>query len=346
MGEAAAKRERDLSIDIMNILACISVICLHHNGLVHSFADTLGWRQSLVVECVCYWAVPVFLMISGANLMNYREKYSTTDFFRKRIIRTVIPWLFWSIVILLLNTRLGILEIDPPTLKQAIYLIVNNKVESVYWYFDALFACYLAIPVLSLLCSSRAILWYIFGLNFIFLSVRPVLNTWLDFSWGLDVPVVGSCIIFVILGYLLNPREFTRRQRYLLYLAGIAGLVFRFVYTLHFSVLNQTTDTSIKGYNIFHSVLYAAAVFVFLKHVPWNRCLPGWLKKWVPAISACSFGIYLIHRRVMYFEMEFLNLGNGHLIWRTLCIPLTYLISLGIVMIIRKIPVIKNVVGG
>lgn len=92
-------------IDIMNILACISVVCLHHNGLVHTYYDTPGWRQSLVVECVFYWAVPIFFMITGATLMNYREKYSTKEFFKKRFVRTVIPWLFWSAVTLIVNSN-------------------------------------------------------------------------------------------------------------------------------------------------------------------------------------------------------------------------------------------------
>ena len=44
MGEQ--KKQRLLYIDILNILACLAVISLHHNGLVHSFEDTLAWRES------------------------------------------------------------------------------------------------------------------------------------------------------------------------------------------------------------------------------------------------------------------------------------------------------------
>ena len=93
-------QSRILYFDVLNIAACIAVIFLHHNGIVHSFTNTLAWRESLIAECAFYWAVPIFLMLSGANLLNYREKYSTKVFFKKRIIRTVIPWLFWSVVML------------------------------------------------------------------------------------------------------------------------------------------------------------------------------------------------------------------------------------------------------
>lgn len=39
-------------------------------------------------------------MLSGATLMVYRTRYSTATFFRKRLIKVVIPWIFWSLVIL------------------------------------------------------------------------------------------------------------------------------------------------------------------------------------------------------------------------------------------------------
>ena len=240
-------KERDLSFDVMNILACISVIALHHNALVHSFISTLGWAQSLVVECVCYFAVPVFLMISGANLLDYRDKYDTGTFFKKRIVRTVIPWLIWSMILLFWKLKTGQMQLHPPVFRSALDQIFNYKVESVYWYFGALFACYLAIPVFSLLRRERKTLWYVVLLNFIFLSCLPVLGVWLKFSWSLDVPVVGSMIIFVLLGYLLSSQELSRKQRIWLYALGVGCMLFRYVYTYHFSYLSGITDTSIKG---------------------------------------------------------------------------------------------------
>lgn len=42
-----------------------------------------AWNTSLIVECLFYFAVPVFVMLSGANLMNYRKKYDTKTFLLK-----------------------------------------------------------------------------------------------------------------------------------------------------------------------------------------------------------------------------------------------------------------------
>lgn len=56
---------RVLYYDMLNILACLSVIALHHNGLVHHYSNTIAWKSSLIVECGLYWAVPIFCMLSG-----------------------------------------------------------------------------------------------------------------------------------------------------------------------------------------------------------------------------------------------------------------------------------------
>ena len=338
-------KQRRLDLDVINILAIIMVIGLHHNGLVHSFHDTLGWRQSLVVECLFYPAVPLFLMNSGITLLNYRSKYSTAVFFQKRFVRTVIPWLFWSFFYLFLYIKVGRLRVEPPTIKQALYLLMNNKIETVFWYFSALFACYLAMPVFSKLISDRKLLWYIVLLNFFFLSLLPLVNQALDFSWSLDVPVVGSLILYPILGYLLDTTALSQRQRRGLYLLGLFGLAFHFGFRYYLSILHQTADTTVKGYSFFHCVFYSAAVFELLKNVDWNF-LPDRIKKALPFLSSCSFGIYLIHRGIMHLEMHLLHMTNMDLIWRTACIPLTYILCLCIVAAMRKIPIVNYVVGG
>lgn len=332
------KQNRVLYFDVLNILACISVVFLHHNSLVHSFEDSLAWRESLVVECAFYWAVPVFLMISGANLLNYREKYSTVVFLKKRVLRTVIPWIIWSVVFLIWKTQTGQMELKTKTVRHILGLILNYKIESVYWFFGALFACYLAIPVFSVIVKERKVLWYVVGLNFGLLSVLPVLKTWFGFSWGLDVPVVGSLFIYILLGYLLATEQVDKSKRIFLYILGFAGFAFRLIYTYIFSMQNQKTDTSIKGYVIFHSVFLAIAVFEWGKNVRWEKWIPRKVIKWIPTISSCSFGIYLLHKMVMYYERTALGLSLQSHIWRFAMVPVTYLISLGIIFLLKKIP--------
>ena len=342
----AEKSKRNTAFDVINILACLCVVTLHHNGLVHSFdGGTAGWVQSLIAECIFYCGVPLFMMLSGANLLAYKERYDTITFFKKRFLRTVIPWIAWSIIFLIWKIKTGEIVLEPPTVRQGLRLIFTYKVESVYWFFGELFACYLVMPILSALRNQRRILWYLVGLNFVIVSVYPILQKWLNLSFALKAPATGSLVIFVILGYLLSTEMPGRKERIILYVLGILGVLFRFFYTWYFSVQTGITDTSIKGYERFHSVFWACAVFILLMRIPWDRIASANAKKYLSELSECSFGVFLIHRMVMKYESLLLGIGNRNWTWRILCIPLTYIVSLAIVFCLRKIPVIKRLMG-
>ena len=338
------QQNRMIYIDVLNILACIAVIALHHNGLVHHYEPSLAWKESLVIECAFYWAVPVFMMITGATLLDYRKKYDTRTYFRKRILKTVIPWLAWSLIALIWKAATSQLILDQINPIYIADLILNNKVENVYWFFGALFACYLAIPVFSCITDRKNMLWYTVFLSFIFASCFPVLKTWFGFQWTLDIPVVGSLMIYVLLGYLLANIRLTSKIKHVIYVCGGGGLLFRLIYTYYFSVQKQETDTSIKGYTIFHAVFLSVAVFVWIKSIYWEKYISQRAARILTKVSSCSFGIYLIHRFVMYYEGQLLNLNTKSHIWRIGFIPVTYFIALGIVMILKKIPGIKRIV--
>ena len=120
--------KRVVYYDILNILACIAVLFLHCNGSVHVFSNTRLWKECLVIEVICYFAVPIFIMISGATLLKYRERYTTKQYFIKRIERVVIPWVIWSLILYIINNKnFNVLNFTNKFLYE--------KIESVYWFF-------------------------------------------------------------------------------------------------------------------------------------------------------------------------------------------------------------------
>lgn len=73
-------------LDILNIVATFAVVCLHTSDYVFQFSpNEPNWYLSLLIQILFIWAVPIFFMISGANLLNYRERYDTKVFFKKKM---------------------------------------------------------------------------------------------------------------------------------------------------------------------------------------------------------------------------------------------------------------------
>ena len=332
------KGNRLLYFDVMNILACISVLILHHNTAVHTFANGRSWIFSLVMECAFYWAVPIFMMVSGANLLGYHKKYSTGTFFRKRFIRTFIPWLIWSAAVLFWKLKIGSITPKANTFAAYFNLIFQNNVESRYWFFRSLFSCYLMLPVLTYLTEHKSTMWYAFVVALLLYSIQPMIQLFQPLRQGIFQLNSDGLILYFLLGWLLNNTQLSKKQRILIYILGIAGVTFRFVYTYTMSVEAHATNTAIKGYRMFHAVTLSAAVFVFLKHVNWEKLLPQWLKKALPKLASYSFGVYLIHSVVIFYEQKLLHLSVRDMAFKTICVPLTYVICILIVALLKKIP--------
>lgn len=154
--ENKAVPKRVVCFDALNVLACLSVIAMHCNGAVHVFADTYVWRQSLLVDVLAYWAVPVFIMLSGATLMRYRERYTTKEFLRRRFLKTGIPLVVWTAVFYVYYRAEG--TITWTGWRALLNSLINFTIVPVYWFFSPLFLVYLSLPVLSRLSDDRRVL--------------------------------------------------------------------------------------------------------------------------------------------------------------------------------------------
>ena len=83
-------------ISLLNVVCAIAVVILHTNGVTFwKFNNNGIWAISNLIECIFYFAVPIFFMITGITLIDYRDRYSTKEFFKKRVKKTVIPFIFF-----------------------------------------------------------------------------------------------------------------------------------------------------------------------------------------------------------------------------------------------------------
>ena len=90
--------KKKIYIQILGVIACLAVVAMHVNGCFWQFGYDRYWITANIIECICYFAVPIFFMISGATLLNYRKRYTTAVFFKKRFGKTLVPFLIWSVI--------------------------------------------------------------------------------------------------------------------------------------------------------------------------------------------------------------------------------------------------------
>lgn len=336
------KKERVGYYDVLNIGAALSVIFLHCNGMAHTYSNTLAWKQALFIEVICYWAVPVFFMLSGATLFQYRDRYTTKEFFIKRITRTVFPYMGWLVI------NMFIKRINPfdNGIKGFISDILNASYEGIYWFFFPLFAIYLCIPIMSTLIEKKAILRYMCLIGFVFNSFLPEISKELGIMWNgnLSAVMLGGYMLYPILGYLLATTELDKKKRVLIYGLGVFGATLRYIRTYQLSTIDGTINKMYFSYLGYYAVLLSVAVFVFVKN---SKIVDKILKsrhggKVLSSLSSMSFGVYLVHMIVYRFLAKYISTGTWK---RRLLVPfIIYGICIGIILVMKKIPVIKRIV--
>ena len=340
------EKQRIVYFDALNIVACLAVVFMHCNILVHAYQPGINWLCSLVIEVVFWWAVPIFLMLSGATLMRYRDRYDTKTFFKKRLLRTFVPFLFWSIAIYVL--RFGIHATSPSFgLTEFIFLFLNNGIETVYWFFFPLFALYLAYPVLSCLVDRRRVLWYLVGTFFVLQSLIPPLTALFKAPWNADIqqPVATAFVFYAVLGYLVSTQDISKKHRFVIYGLGIAAFLIRFGEMAYLSAsLGAKTSYLSSSYASFVGAFPALAVFVFFKYLDFSKLKPK-ATSFIGKASSCSLGVYLIHC-ILIKDVVFgaLHVPVTSIAVRVVVPFVVYAACVAIVLLIKKVPVLKRIV--
>lgn len=343
-----------LYFDLLNIFACFAVVALHVNGAVHTFAKTRNWVSCMFIEALFYFAVPVFFMLTGATLMNYRKRYNTGAFFKKRIFKTFVPFIIWSIIgicwSIFYTKGLKISDINTPA--KFISAVINCKGMGIYWFFPALFSVYLTIPLFSLVDEDKRI-----GKKGIFtylILVYIVLNVLLPFvcrltgiQWNsaLNAVSCGGYVVWFLIGYLLANTDINKKFRILIYILGLIGFFMYFYLTVQNSFKTGRFDKTYAGYMNIPAIFMGTAVFVLFKYGKWNLIdKHEKAVRFVRNLSSASFGVYLIHYYLKDFSIRHFGIDPRSTLYRIVGTFIIYGLSVIIVRVIQKIPVIRKMV--
>ena len=343
-----------LYFDLLNIFACFAVVALHVNGAVHTFAKTRNWVSCMFIEALFYFAVPVFFMLTGATLMNYRKRYDTGAFFKKRIFKTFVPFIIWSIIgicwSIFYTKGMKISDINTPA--KFISAVINCKGMGIYWFFPALFSVYLTIPLFSLVDEDKRI-----GKKGIFtylILVYIVLNVLLPFvcrltgiQWNsaLNAVSCGGYVVWFLIGYLLANTDINKKFRTLIYILGFMGFFMYFYLTVQNSFKTGRFDKTYAGYMNIPAIFMGTAVFVLFKYEKWNFIEKHEKAvKFVRNLSTASFGVYLIHYYLKDFSIRHFGIDPRSTLYRIVGTFIIYGLSVIIVRVIQKIPVIRKMV--
>lgn len=345
--------ERIKYYDTLRFLAILGIIILHVSQVFHD-AGLIGDKVYSLSE-ITRFAVPVFLMMTGALLLN--RDIELGDFFKRRFTRIIYPFILFLVIHRIVFYIIGVYY-DPSYLNQIFSLPFSYN-----WYFWLIVGVYFFIPILNKVIqnSSMKELEY-FVLVILGGSLFYQIMLYLHLVHSIDLSFFIGPISFVVVGYYLSVKEFDISVNKIITIALAIFIITSFLKIggqlhLPYNLFHdyQATKTKIIKSSLdlaFVQLLQAGSLFVMIKYV--HKSTAGLyskirqflenniINKFITSVSKASYGMYLMNNTFklilgILLTGVVLSKPSGILLWIATIIAVGILSWL-IVVMISKIP--------
>lgn len=349
------KNNRILYIDILRVIACLSVIMIHSSAtyVVKDFGSFNFWIGN-ILDGFASIGVPIFVMISGTLMLDKNYEFSKKKLI-KHIIRMIIFFICWSAVYCVIYNIVGQILVEHKSID--IIKVIGSFIRGHYhlWFIYLIVGLYLIVPLLRLWVKdeNKKYVKYFIILSIIFTYIIPqIISIGSNYSNlffylndimenNIQLKYVGGFTTYFILGWYINNYDFKNNK--IIYILGGVGFITSVVGTY---ILSASTGKAIQMYeSLSLNVLFqAVAVFTIIKMKFINRQNKD--NKFINSISKYSLGIYAIHAlsvEIMYKILDKIGFGIA-----IINIPLVFIISFVTAylssFILSKIPILKKIV--
>lgn len=344
-----AERQRQLYLDVLRIVSIAAVVVIHTAAEYWTALDVTSyeWKVETVYDGLVRWAVPVFVMISGALFLDPSRDQPIKKLYGKNILRIVTIILFWGTIYALLAGLPS--DASAPSL----YAFFKAAIFGHYhmWFLYMIIGLYAMTPLLRLITKDQAATRY-------FLAAAFLLNTAIPFicSFGklyslaalvdtLQIQLPLGYSFYFMLGYYLKTVNMPRTGYVIAGVLGAIGLAFTVLLTLWASArAGAPVSTYFDNFSL-PVCLTSTSIFLMARYrgeKSDNSRKGG--GRIITALSSCTLGVYMIHAMLL----EKLHAAGITTLSfdPALAIPLiaggVITVSFALSFILKQIPVVKT----
>ncbi len=342
-------------LDTLRALATLGVIVIHVSSPVlnMTFMKNMNlWHIGNLVDSSVRFAVPLFLMLSGATMLN--REYSLGEFYKKRMMRVLVPFLFWMVV----NWIFRWLMLSPKKqpegfsniMQWAVNLLLNEGISKHFWYIYMILFIYLFVPFIGKAvrkASDPALLYCLLAWVVLCIATYSMNLSFYKWTGDYHLKLLGYVEYsgFLVLGYYLAKMTTNRNKtRLIAGLAFIASVAVCATVAYLMSNSGHGLNLRIYSYLSVSTIIQSVAVFLLVKDSSIKNKFACRVQK---TISDYSYGIYLVH--IIVIGVLFRNGIYWSFAHPLISLPgLTVMVlvcSFAIIFVLRKVPLGKYVAG-
>lgn len=296
--------------------------------------------------------VPLFLMLSGALLLQPQKKDTLPVFFKKRWARIGLPSLFWGTAYFAWDFLVQNIPFSAGVIVQGIL----NGPYTQLWYLYVLVGLYFLTPILRIFMAhaDSTMIKYFIILWTVGVAIIPFLSLFSIYKLNDNVFALTGYVGFFVLGSYLSTVHIRRRTLGVLFISGVA-LTALGTYALA-ATKGGTEMYFLQQYFSPTIILASVSAFLLLMTIKpptiQKDSSPSKVNKLIKLISVNTLGIFFIHVMIIesiqlgYFGFTMNRTTLNPVIEVPLLTAIVLFASLGIILLLKKIPYLKRLIDG
>lgn len=311
------KKQRDLGIEILRIIACFLVVVIH---IKLSDLENNGGiiKEQVLLSCLSGYAVAVFFAITGCFWFRQEKPFKAVV---AKHVRTILVPTFIVIMLFLVfreylfseNIVPTLSDISVPNMKNFLIGIISQDTSligqhdtfAIYWYvidFTLLLIWYPLVHILVKDELGEKIMWAFVIIAFINRAFEEI--QWFT-NWDFyirEISIVPMALIMALLGHLIySKKEWIVKNAFLCRtcsaIAYVIALLAGYVLQYKLYAVNPTMGPEFANWKQTPSFIITASLLVFFTSIDTAK-IGKVLRKIILALSGLTFYVYLVHNGV------------------------------------------------
>ena len=330
----------------IRVISCIAICILHTFFAAASIfqPDKDLYAASYAVRNAMYFAVPCFVMVTGALLLDPMREIGFSKLFGRYIRRILLALVIFTGLFALFDAVTKGEAIGLATLKDWLFALFFDRSWAHMWYLYMLLGLYLLLPFYrkAAAASTRSELIYLLVVYLVFQSGMTLLSRLTGSTPGFYISVYTIYPFYLFLGDAIKNSAVRLPRAYalLFLLCGTAAIVCPTFYAYR---MDQELMQKIVGNYSYPGVIAQAAGAYALIY---DLSGEGIVSRIFQKIDENSFGIYLIHMaflKLVTFVWKWNPYTHGGIVMVLGLSIAVFLVSLAAVAVLRKVPGIKKI---
>jgi len=309
----------------------------------------VNWFTADVFGAIGYLGVPLFVMLSGALLLNpAKADEPMGEFFKKRFNRIGLPLVFWTAVYFVWSF---VVWGTPVTLSNIAQGLISGSYP-ILWFLYLLVGLYLITPILRTLVKhiDRKQFKLLLAIWFVGTISVSLIHNFTIFDFNPLMFVITDWVGFFLLGIYLTETKIHSTVAHVGLIFGLLVAIFGDWFLT--AAMGEQFTGYFHSYLSFNMILASAALFLILIRIPHDSVGSGnsVVSRLVQWVEQNTLPLYLVHIIVLEsLQLGLLGFSFPYTYNLLVDVPLlalvTFVLSAAIVYPLKKIPFVMRLIG-